>query len=545
MTPVAGVHARPNAPRRRRRSCCPRLSAAAAVAIGSSVVTRGRRDRGSTSPDYAGPARARPASAPGAHASADITRNDAGFRVTLDAHGLPALPDRRVLPGVVEERGGHAGTDRHVQLQRRSRHALVGRLAEGVPDDDRDDRIDGRRPGVVGTAACSSAAYAPADSAAWLQTASSNDASSTIANRCRTRDVLVLERRRQHGRHEPEEGPPCEASDPSSALPLGLAAAAAFAVGLTSTGPALVAPAAAAEPVGSAFIANNTLTIVGSNGPDVVALDADATQVQVAFGDDPANVHRFNLADFNAISVSLGNGDDQFTEQSGVLADKTLAVDGGNGNDTIKTGDGSDTIFGGNGDDSVDAGRGNDTVFLGNGKDFFVWNPGEGSDAVDGGNGNEDVMQFNGANVNETMSLSANGSQAVFLRDVANIRMDMNDIEIFNLRALGGVDNVTVNDLEGTSIRHANIDLSGGSGGVTGRPTSSRSTAPTRPTTSTSPHTTVRSTLRASQAETQITGSETLDHLQVNTLDGNDTVTVDPNVSTLIGVAVDLGLGQH
>ena len=122
-------------------------------------------------------------------------------------------------------------------------------------------------------------------------------------------------------------------------------------------------------------------------------------------------MHHFNLADFNAISVSLGNGDDQFTEQPGVLADKPLTVDGGNGNDTIKTGDGIDMIFGGNGDDSVDAGRGNDSVFLGNGKDFFVWNPGQGSDAVDGGNGNEDVMQFNGANVNETMSLSANGIQ--------------------------------------------------------------------------------------------------------------------------------------
>ncbi len=31
----------------------------------------------------------------------------------------------------------------------------------------------------------------------------------------------------------------------------------------------------------------------------------------------------------------------------------------------------------------------------------------------------------------------------------------------------------------------------------------------------------------------------------VNTLDGNDRVRVDPNVSTLIGVNVDLGLGQH
>ena len=328
-------------------------------------------------------------------------------------------------------------------------------------------------------------------------------------------------------------------------LPRGLIAVAALALGLVSAGPAFIGPAAAAQNAGSAFIANNTLTVTGTNGPDVVALDADATQVQVAFGDDPANVHRFNLADFNAISVSLGNGDDQFTEASGVLANKTLAVDGGNGNDTIKTGDGSDTISGGNGDDSVDAGRGNDTVFLGNGKDFFVWNPGEGSDAVDGGNGNEDVMQFNGANVNETMSLSANGSQAVFLRDVANIRMDMNGIEIFNLKALGGVDNVTVNDLEGTSVRHANIDLSGGSGGDL------QADVVTVDGTNQADH--VHVTAQDGQvdvaglpAETQITGSEaTLDHLQVNALDGNDTVTVDPNVSTLIGVAVDLGLGQH
>ena len=45
-------------------------------------------------------------------------------------------------------------------------------------------------------------------------------------------------------------------------------------------------------------------------------------------------------------------------------------------------------------------------------------------------------------------------------------------------------------------------------------------------------------------ADTHITGSETLDDLQVKTLDGNDRVNVDPNVGTLIGVAVDLGPGQ-
>jgi Ca2+-binding RTX toxin-like protein len=329
-----------------------------------------------------------------------------------------------------------------------------------------------------------------------------------------------------------------------SARPVGLAAVAALAVGLLSVGPAFTAPAAAAENAGSAFIANNTLTIVGTNGADVVAVNADATEVQVAFGDDPANVHRFNLADFGAISVSLGNGDDQFTEAPGVLAGHALTVSGGNGNDIITTGDGNDVIFGGNGDDRVDAGRGTDTVVLGNGNDFFVWNPGQGSDAVDGGNGN-DVMQFNGANVNETMSLSANGSQAVFLRDPAAIRMDMNDIEIFNLKTLGGADTLTVNNLDGTAVRQANIDLSGGSGGA-----DLQADSVTVNGTNQADRVDVtadggRVDVAGLQAETQITGSDTFDHLQVNTLDGNDTATVDPNVSTLIGVAVDLGLGQH
>ena len=201
-------------------------------------------------------------------------------------------------------------------------------------------------------------------------------------------------------------------------------------------------------------------------------------------------------------------------------------------------------ILGGNGDDSVDAGRGNDSVFLGNGKDFFVWDPGEGSDAVDGANGNEDVMQFNGANVNETMSLSANGSRAVFLRNIGTIRMDMNDVEIFNLRALGGVDDVTVNDMQGTSIRHANIDLSGASGGGDGA-----ADVVTVKATNQADHVDVTTQggqvdVTGLQAHTQLIGGETRDHLQVDALDGNDRVNVDPNVSTIIGVAVDLDPGQ-
>ena len=48
----------------------------------------------------------------------------------------------------------------------------------------------------------------------------------------------------------------------------------------------------------------------------------------------------------------------------------------------------------------------------------------------------------------------------------------------------------------------------------------------------------------APDGHTRITGSETIDRLQVNTLGGNDTVEVDDDVAALIGVAVDLGPDQ-
>ena len=79
----------------------------------------------------------------------------------------------------------------------------------------------------------------------------------------------------------------------------------------------------------------------------------------------------------------------------------------------------------------------------------------------------------------------------------------------------------------------------------TNRPTSSPSTAPTAPDRANVTAQDGQIDISGLPADTQITGSETLDQLQVDTLDGNDTVNVAPDVSTLIGVAVDLGLGRH
>jgi len=84
--------------------------------------------------------------------------------------------------------------------------------------------------------------------------------------------------------------------------------------------------------------------------------------------------------------------------------------------------------------------------------------PGGGGDVVEGQDG-FDTMQFNGANVNEQMDLSANGQRLRFFRDVGNVTMDVNGTEQVNVAALGGADSITVNNLAGTNVSTVNIDL--------------------------------------------------------------------------------------
>ena len=129
-----------------------------------------------------------------------------------------------------------------------------------------------------------------------------------------------------------------------------------------------------------------------------------------------------------------------------------MTIDGGGGNDTITGSAGADTLLGGSGNDTVIGGRGNDVAFLGSGNDTFVWNPGDGSDIVEGQDGT-DTLLFNGSNVAERIDISANGSRVRFFRDVGNVTMDLNGTEQINFNALGGADNVTVNDLSGTGVK--------------------------------------------------------------------------------------------
>ena len=143
---------------------------------------------------------------------------------------------------------------------------------------------------------------------------------------------------------------------------------------------------------------------------------------------------------------------------------------------TLNGGDGDDLLIGSAGNDLIIGGRGNDVAFMGAGDDTFVWNPGDGSDTVEGQAG-IDTLLFNGANVNENIDLSANGSRVRLFRDVGNVTMDLNGVEQINVNALGGADTITVNDLSGTDVTRSTS---------TWRPRPAAAPATARPTPSSS-----------------------------------------------------------
>jgi hypothetical protein len=89
VAPVAASVRRATPPRHRRIAMSVLAAAAAAIVI---LVVTVIVTRSGASPDYQAQLSAT-GLAPKAHASADISRTDAGFRVTLEARDLPRLED--------------------------------------------------------------------------------------------------------------------------------------------------------------------------------------------------------------------------------------------------------------------------------------------------------------------------------------------------------------------------------------------------------------------------------------------------------------------
>jgi hypothetical protein len=236
---------------------------------------------------------------------------------------------------------------------------------------------------------------------------------------------------------------------------------------------AAAASPTAAAPTAKAGVTDGTLQISGGPLAETITLRLsalDPNQLQVDLGDDGSADFTFDLGTFRAIDVAAGNGDDtvRIDQANGVFTTtEATRIDSGNGDDTLIGGSGAEVFFGGNGDDFVDGNGGPDTAFLGRGDDVFVWDPGDASDIVEGGRGS-DTMVFNGAAGNEVLTASAEGGRVLFTRNLGNIEIDHDDVEVIDVRALGGTDTVTVNDVGGTDLARVDVDLAAALGGSTG-----------------------------------------------------------------------------
>ncbi|MGA7487719.1 MAG: calcium-binding protein [Xanthobacteraceae bacterium] len=289
----------------------------------------------------------------------------------------------------------------------------------------------------------------------------------------------------------------------------------------------------------------DTAEVNGGNGAETFTITANGGRVRFDRV-DPAPFF-LDIGTTEKLVLNANGGDDIITAGNGLASLIQLTLDGGAGNDRITGGDGNDILIGGDGDDLVIGGRGNDTAQLGAGNDTFIWNPGDGSDVVDGQDGT-DTLVFNGANVNESISISANHGRVSLTRDVANITMNLDGIEQIQLGALGGADNIVVNDLTGTNVTEVAIDLAGmsGSGIGDGQPDTVTVNGTSRSDLISLTNSDVARVFVSGLAEqVTIDGADPdNDTLVVNGLGGDDTINASPLNADWIKLTIDGGAGN-
>jgi Ca2+-binding RTX toxin-like protein len=279
----------------------------------------------------------------------------------------------------------------------------------------------------------------------------------------------------------------------------------------------------------------------GTAGDDQIGIAANSGPSAATF--TPTGVVVNTIATTESLIVSGLDGNDTISGQNGIAGITALTIDAGNGNDTLLGGDGADLLLGGPGNDLVDGNRGDDRALLGGGDDVFQWDPGDGSDVLEGQAG-DDRLAFNGSNAGERVAVLANGSRILFTRDIAAISMDVNGVEHVSFRALGSSDMITVGDLSGTGVKSVDLDLAGFDGSGDGA-------ADAVVVDGTASRDVVQVTRSGSQVSiaglptlVTIVGSEPTDVLAIETLGGNDDVTVAPDVADVINTVVDLGADE-
>jgi Ca2+-binding RTX toxin-like protein len=143
------------------------------------------------------------------------------------------------------------------------------------------------------------------------------------------------------------------------------------------------------EPAGTVALVDGVLTVTGTENRDRVVL----RQFRTSDGDRLAVVinarHQlFRVADIDSVFIKTLGGNDFVAARRNVRLD--LTIDGGAGNDIIRSGSGNDNLTGGLGNDRIMGGRGNDVIDGGAGNDRLRGQG--GNDTLNGGDDNDTLV---------------------------------------------------------------------------------------------------------------------------------------------------------
>ena len=157
------------------------------------------------------------------------------------------------------------------------------------------------------------------------------------------------------------------------------------------------------------------------------------------------------------------------------------------------------------------------------------------------GGGGSDALVFNGSDGDEVLTVTANAGRVALTRDVGNVVMDLDAVEAIRLRTLLGNEEVTIGDVTGTDLASVNVDLAAVRGG-----TASDNQKDAVAVTGTAGNDTVAVTASGGTidvdglaAAVRITHADPEgDRLAIDTLGGDDEVSVDAAVDGLVQLTV-------
>jgi Ca2+-binding RTX toxin-like protein len=279
----------------------------------------------------------------------------------------------------------------------------------------------------------------------------------------------------------------------------------------------------------------DSVVVNGTSGVDQVTVSRSGAVVVAAGLTAAVRITSAEVA-HDRLTINALAGDDTVSAAPLPAGVVQLSLNGGLGVDVLTGSQGHDTVTGGDGDDRA---------LLSGGNDVFVWNPGDDNDVVEGQSG-LDTLQFNGANADEIFDVAANGARVRFTRSVANIVMDLNDVEKIDLHASGGADAVTINNLAGTDLTAIALHLEPfGSSSGDGQPdlvvvngTNGSETVAIASTAGVASVTGLRARVDIYHAEAA------LDALHIYGQGGTDTLTAAALPAGVIGLTLDGGLGN-